>query len=140
MKYLLIFCLGLISLTVTSQSMAGVWNSYDSDGKLDSKVKITIKDGKLYGKLIKLYNSDGSIKTPKCTNCKGSRKDQPLTGMVFITGLKQSGKYWKGDKAIFYPKNGKSYDVKLWLENDNKLAVRGYLGWFYETHYWKRAK
>lgn len=141
MKYFIVICISLISLTGTSQSIAGMWGSYDDDtGKLNSEIEISIKDGKLYGKLVKIYNADGSIKNPKCSNCKGSKKDQPLTGMVFISGLEHSGKYWKGDNAMLYPKNGKSYDAKLWLENDNKLAVRGSVGFFYRTKYWKRLK
>lgn len=58
--------------------------------------------------------------------------------MIFITGLVKSGNSWTGDNAMLYPKTGKEYTAKIWLESDNKLAVRGYLGIFYETRYWKR--
>lgn len=140
MKYFLIFCISLISLTVTSQSIAGVWKTYDDGtGELNSEVEITIKNGKLYGKVIKLYNVDPS-KDYRCTQCTDYRKDKPQIGMTFITGLTQSGKYWTGSKLMLDPNTGKSYDAKLWLESENKLAVRGYLGWFYRTQYWIRVK
>ena len=37
------------------------------------------------------------------------------------------------------PKNGKTYKCAIWLDGQN-LKVRGYLGPFYETQVWKRAK
>lgn len=139
MKYLIILCLSLISLTCTSQSIEGVWKSYsDATGELKSEVKIYIKNGKLYGKIIKLHNLDVPYKDAICSKCTDYRKNQHAVGMEIITGLEQSGEYWKGDKALLDPSNGKLYDAKLWLENDNKLAVRGYIGWFFRTQYWIR--
>lgn len=141
MRYFIIFCLSLISLTGTSQSIAGMWGDYNDDtGKLNSEIEITIKDGKLYGRLIKIYDADGVAINPKCTKCTDSRKDQPQVGMEFISGLTQSGEFWIGNKAMLYPEKGKSYDAKLWLVNDNKLAVRGSVGLFYKTKYWKRLE
>lgn len=141
MKYLLIICLSLLGLTCTAQSIEGVWKSYDDNtGELKAEIKITIKNDKLYGKIIKLHNLKVPLKDVKCYDCTDYRKDQPLTGMEIITGLKKSGEYWTGDNALLDPKNGKLYDAKFWLENDNKLAVRGYIGWFFRTQYWIRAK
>lgn len=141
MKYYLILCFSLISALGNTQSISGIWESYDDQtGKLESEIEITIKNGTLYGKIIKLYNSDGSTRNPKCTKCTGRRKGQPIVGMVFISGLKQSGKYWLGDELMFNPNTGKSYDAKLWLEEPNKLAVRGYLGILYKTQYWIRVE
>ena len=141
MKYILLFCLTLFSLSVTSQSVEGLWNTYDgSSGKLKSEVKIYLKDGKLYAKLTKLYNVDEAAKNAKCVLCTDYRKDQPIVGMVFISGLTKSGNEWKGNKLVLDPNNGKFYDGKIWLVNDDKLAMRGYLGLFYQTEYWKRVK
>lgn len=141
MKYFFIFCFSLISANGISQSIAGVWKSYDDvTGKLESDVEITIINGKLYGKILKLYNLADPSKIPRCTSCTDYRKNQSQVDMVFITGLKKSGVYWIGDKAMLNPNTGKSYDAKLWLVNSNKLAVRGYLGWFFRTQYWIRMK
>ncbi|HZH86643.1 MAG TPA: DUF2147 domain-containing protein [Brumimicrobium sp.] len=140
-KYFLIICLSLVSIASTSQTVEGVWETYDhNSGALESDVKIYIKDGKLYGKTIKFYNAKESQNTAKCTLCKDYRKNQPLVGMVFMTGLVKSGKEWKGSKVLLDPNNGKEYDGEVWLVSDDKLAVRGYLGWFYQTQYWKRKK
>lgn len=141
MKYFFIFFLCLISLTGISQSIVGEWKTYDdATGELKSEVEITIRNGKLYGKILKLYNLDSASKNPKCIDCTDYRKGQPILGMEIITGLTQSGKYWTGNKTLLDPEIGKIYDAKLWLENNNKLAVRGYIGWFYRTQYWIRVK
>lgn len=55
-----------------------------------------------------------------------------------MTGLKETDGRWKGKKVLLDPSTGKHYDGEVWLINENKLAVRGYLGWFYQTQYWKR--
>ena len=141
MKYILLFCLTLFSFMATSQTVEGLWNTYDdSSGKLKSEVEIYIKDGKLYAKLTKLYNADEAAKNAKCVHCTDYRKDQPIVGMIFISGLTKSGKEWKGNKLVLDPQNGKFYDGKIWLVNNDKLAMRGYLGLFYQTQYWTRVK
>lgn len=139
MKYLLLLSLSLLSFMSYSQSVEGIWETYyDGTSKIKSDVKVYEKDGKLYAKIIKFYNMSDDEKNTKCTACKDYRKDQPVVGMVFMSGLKKSGDEWKGEAVLLDPKNGKEYDGLVWLENDNKLAVRGYLGWLYETKYWKR--
>src|SRR5690554_1127916 len=88
MRYFLIFCLSFVSFFGISQNIEGVWQTYDHDsGKLESDVKIYIKDGKLYGKTIKFYNAKEAQNRAKCTLCTDYRKDQPILGMVFMTGL-----------------------------------------------------
>ena len=141
MKYLLISCLSLMSFLSLSQTVEGIWKTYDYEsGELESDVKLYIKNGKLYGKIVKYYNADEAIINKKCTLCKDYRKDQPVLGMVFMNGLESSGKEWVGKEVLLDPDNGKEYEGKVWLENDDKLALRGYLGWLYQTHYWKRKE
>jgi len=60
--------------------------------------------------------------------------------MEFMSGLKKVGEKWEGKKVLLDPNNGKQYDGQVWLVNNDKLSVRGYLGWFYQTQYWKRKK
>ncbi|HTO38562.1 MAG TPA: DUF2147 domain-containing protein [Brumimicrobium sp.] len=139
MKYFLILIVTLFSFITYSQSIEGVWKTYDdSDGQLKSEVELYIKDGKLYGKIIKLHNLDIPYEDAICKLCNDSRKNKHVQGMEIISGLQFSGKEWSGNKKLLDPNNGKLYDAKFWLENDNKLAVRGYLGWFYRTQYWVR--
>lgn len=144
MKSVLLFCMTLSCITLiqsplfSQQGFEGLWATYDDNtGKLESEVELFIKNGKLYGKIIKLY---GISQDAICVNCTDYRKNKPIVGMVFMSGLTQNGKEWIGDNALLHPDNGKLYSGKVWLDSKDRLAVRGYLGWFYRTQYWKRVK
>lgn len=132
----------LLASSLSAQSVLGKWKTIDDEtGKPKSVVLLYKKDGKLYGKIEKLYREEGEEKDPICEVCPGSRKDQKIIGMNIITALKQDGKEWEGDNGILDPKNGKLYDCKLWLDESdtNKLQVRGYIAFFYRTQTWYRV-
>ena len=128
---------------MNAQTITGTWRTFDEDsGKAKSEVKIFIKDGKAYGNIIKLFKEKGEDPDPICTHGDDYRNGKKVIGMQIITGLKKDGDEWEGDDAIFDPENGKTYDCKIWLDEDNKdlLQVRGYIGFFFRTQTWKRVK
>lgn len=130
----------LFSFISFTQSVEGVWKQYnDETGDLESEVKIYEKNGKIYGKIIKIHKIKNGDENPICELCPGKRKNKPVIGMNIITGLSKDGNEWYADESILDPNNGELYDCKIWLENKNKLAVRGYLGWFFRTQYWVRV-
>ena len=77
----------------------------------------------------------------KCTECKGDLKDKPITGMLILKDLKKDVKEWNGG-TILDPNNGKVYKCYIVLENDNKLKVRGFIGFSIigRTQYWYRME
>lgn len=122
-----------------SQSVLGKWKTIDDEsGKVQSVVEIYKEGTKLYGKIIKIYPEPGDPEDPVCDKCTDHRKGQRIIGMKIISGLSQDGDVWKKDDGILDPKKGKLYDCRIWLETENKLAVRGYIGFFYRTQYWIR--
>ena len=131
-----------IALFLTSNAqVTGKWTTIDDEtGKAKSIVEIYKKDGKLYGKIIKLINP--TEKDPVCDKCTDYRKNKKIVGMNIITGLVKDGDEWEADDAILDPNNGKIYDCKIWVDEDNKnkLNVRGYIGFIYRTQYWYRVK
>ncbi|PHR42334.1 MAG: hypothetical protein COA32_17540 [Fluviicola sp.] len=130
----------IFSLVSYCQSVEGIWKTYnDETGKLESEVKLYKKNGKIYGKIIKLYKVVNGEKNPVCDLCPGYRKNKPVVGLNIITGLSRDGSEWYADESILDPNNGEIYDCRIWLVNKNKLAVRGYLGWFFRTQYWVRV-
>ncbi len=138
---LLILTLMMIWMSSFAQNIKGVWETYDDEsGILKSEVQIYEKNGKIYGKIIELHNLKVDTDNPICIKCTDYRKNEPVRGMEIITGLKKDGDEWYADDAILDPSNGKIYDCKMWLESHDKLAVRGYIGWFYRTQYWKRKE
>ena len=121
------------------QNVEGFWKTVDEDGEAKSIVKIfKTKDGSLEGIIYKILNPDK--KDSLCEKCKGEKKDMPIEGLTIIENMQQDDEEWK-DGSITDPNNGKTYDCKLWLDEDNTdvLNVRGYVGFFYRTQYWQRV-
>ena len=126
-----------------SQSVVGKWKTIDDEtGKPKSIVNLTIKDGKLYGQVLKLFRGPNEDKDPICDECPGKRKGKKVIGMTIVTALEKDGNEWEADDAILDPKDGKIYDCKVWLDEDNSniLNVRGYIGFFFRTQTWHRIK
>ncbi|MEO6170600.1 MAG: DUF2147 domain-containing protein, partial [Lysobacter sp.] len=91
------------------------------------------------GKVLQVLQSDKGP-NPKCTECDGDRKNQPVEGMVILWGIAGTGKEWKGGK-ILDPATGKVYSAKMTLSDDGKaLEVRGFMGFSLlgKTQTWQR--
>jgi uncharacterized protein (DUF2147 family) len=128
----------LFIVSVNAQSITGQWKTIDDEtGKEKSVVEIYKKGDKYFGKVISIV--DPTKRDSKCTLCNDSRKDQAVIGMEIIKDLVQDDDEFE-DGTILDPKNGKIYDCKIWLEDDNTLSVRGYVAFFFRTQTWKRVK
>jgi uncharacterized protein (DUF2147 family) len=129
-----------VNLAFGADSPLGKWNTIDDKtGKVKSEVQLYDQGGKLYGKITGLPEPNDAQGKPKvCTACKGADKDQPIVGLVIIKDLAADGERFKGG-TILDPEDGKVYKAEVWTEGD-KLKVRGYLGPFYKTQTWAKAK
>ena len=135
MKAVSILLLLLTSFTLQAQDIFGKWKTIDDNtGKPRSVVEIYEKDGKAYGKILKLFREPGEDPDPICDECTDYRKNQRVIGMTIITDMVRDGDEWE-DGEILDPENGKVYDCKLWVE-DGKLKVRGYVAFFFRTQTW----
>jgi uncharacterized protein (DUF2147 family) len=144
-----LFLLGILSMILfvsapVSKPVTGKWKTIDDEtGKPKSIVEIYKKtDGKLYGKIVKLYREKGENPDPICDDCTDYRKNKKIIGMEIITGLEKDGNEWYADNGILDPANGKIYDCKLWVDSQNsdKLYVRGYISFLYRTQTWHRVE
>lgn len=142
MRFLFFLFFGFGCITVFwSQSLVGKWKTVDdATGKERAVVEISLEQGKLYGKVLKIYSNPGEPLDPVCVKCKDYRKDKKIMGMEIISGLRREKNKWVLEDGILDPEKGKLYDCKLWLKNKNILAVRGYIGFFYRTQYWYRTE
>ena len=114
----------------------GVWKTIDDEtGEAKSQVKIYESNGKLRGKIIKLYKNPDAL----CTECEGEDYNTPILGMTIMWGLEQDDDEWN-EGRIFDPKKGKTYNCKIWLEDNGDLKVRGSAGPFYRTQTWHRVE
>ena len=132
MKRLLFAALTLMtaaSVFAQPVSPLGLWKNIDDEsGKPKALIRISEVNGELSGKIEKLFLTPTEDQNPKCTKCDGALKDQPVLGMIILTGLKRDGDEYKGGK-ILDPNNGKVYSSRLEIIADGKkLQVRGYIG------------
>lgn len=123
---------------LTAQSPTGTWVTVNDDDQPESHISIYTENGKLYGKIIKILNP--ARVNAKCDKCEGERKGKPVLNMVVMEGLVKNGNKWEGD--IVDPKNGKVYSCFIELENQDRLKVRGFVGFSLlgRTEYWRRLK
>ena len=129
-----------ISFVSTAQNVIGKWHSIDPDtGSKESVINVYLEGDKLYGKIIEILKEEDKDK--KCIECTGKDKDKPIEGLVIIRGLQKDGDEWT-DGKILDPKNGKLYKCYVTLEEENKLKLRGYIGFSLmgRTEYWYRVK
>lgn len=121
-------------------SAEGRWRTIDDEtGLAKSIVHIYRSGDELKGDVVELLNP--TEPNPRCTECKGSRRNQPIEGLNIIWGLEQDGDEWV-DGSILDPENGKEYSAKLAVtEGGTRLDVRGYLGFALigRTQTWERV-
>ena len=129
------------ALALGADTPLGTWNTVDDKtGKVVSEVQLYEQGGKIYGKIVRLANPTDEKGKPKvCTKCRGADEDQPLLGLVIVRDLSPEKDRFKGG-TILDPSDGKVYKAEVWTEGSDTLKVRGYLGPFYKTQTWTKAK
>ncbi len=138
-----------LCLLVSSAALAdgaspvGKWKTIDDSTKQPkSIVAIYEENGKLFGKIEKLFLKPEEEQNPVCDKCEGALKDKPIIGMVILRDLEKDDDEWSGG-TVLDPENGKTYKVILEVEDGGKkLKVRGYIGFSLigRTQYWLKAE
>ena len=126
--------------TPADMSPVGIWKQIDDKtGEAKSLIQISDVNGELTGKVLKVLKSRKGP-NPLCDKCSGALKNQPVTGMEILRGMKPDGSSWSGG-TILDPKSGRTYrcDMKV-IDGGQKLKVRGYIGFslFGRTQVWLR--
>lgn len=139
-RLILVYLLTLVTLSASSQSILGKWKTVDdASGEEKSIVEIYQEEGKVYGKIIEIF--DPEKRNLPCISCKGKDYNKPVLGLEIIKDMKKVGNAFKHG-TITNPEDGNEYDCRLKLDdkNSDRLQVRGYLMFFYRTQYWIRAE
>ena len=138
--YLFLFFLS-VSASLYSQNIIGKWKTIDDEtNEPRSVVELYERNGKVYGKILKLLLKPNEEQDPVCEECdvNDARYQKKIIGMEILKEMKKSGEeYSEGN--ILDPNNGKIYNCKIWLEG-NDLKLRGYWGPFYRTQTWQRLQ
>ena len=141
MKLILSTIIVLIAFAhIDAQSIEGKWKTIDDEtGEAKSVVEIYERNGKYFGKIIKLFRNPSQDPDPICDECPEDdpRYKQKIIGMEIIKDLEKNGDEYT-DGTVLKPDEGKIFKCKIWIENE-KLKIRGYWGWFYRTQTWVRA-
>ena len=141
-KLNLVLAIILLSFSANAQSVIGKWKSIDDEtGKAKSVVEVYENNGKLFGKIVELLDRAPGEEDPICDKCTDDRKNKHIVGMEIIRNMEKDDEKYE-DGTIMDPGNGKTYDCKLWIDEDNAdiLKVRGYISFFYRTQTWYRVK
>jgi len=124
----------------TSQSPVGMWENYHPDkGTPLSHIEFFEEDGSLNARVLEILDEE---MPPVCEACTGARRNKELPGMVVIWNLKPGKKSkWKKGR-ILDPGSGKIYKCFVQLLSDDRMKVRGYLGFkaLGKTQYWSRVE
>ena len=139
MKHLFLLAIILLSITAKAQTIIGQWETFDDITKEKKAVIEIYKTNNLYfAKIIENFIGENNA---LCENCKGQKKDKPIIGLVIIENIKKNGDEFN-EGIILDPENGETYKCYLKLINNDKLKVRGFLGFsiFGRTQYWSRKK
>lgn len=122
-----------------AKAPVGTWvTTDDRTGKKRSEVRLSLNQGEVSGKIVRVYAEKGD--TGVCKSCPGKFRNQPIKGIQFLWGLKEnSDGSWSGGE-ILDPKSGKIYHARM-MQKGNKLYVRGYVGlpFLGRTQIWERA-
>jgi len=118
----------LISFEAYSQNKAdGVIGIWLTSGKEPAKIQIFKSGEKYYGKIIWLKNptENGKQRTDG-NNPDKSKRNNPIIGLLMLTGFKFDGDdEWKGGD-IYDPESGKTYSSYMYIKDNNTLKVRGF--------------
>lgn len=127
------------------KAIEGYWTAIsDKTHKPSSVIKISVKNNRLVGKVMKgLEKKKPGEEDKTCISCPLPFKDKKILGLEFMWGLKQSDPtHWEGGHVLD-PESGHIYSVNASLSEDgSKLMMRGYIGisLFGRTQTWLRRE
>ena len=140
--FFLTVILAVILLPVMSQSYSadailGKWLNEDED----AHIEVYMENGMYYGKIVWLKNpidEETGKQEVDDKNPDESLQNRPIIGLVILKDFVFDGeKEWE-DGTIYDPKNGKTYDCYMKLDEEGVLKIRGYIGisWIGRSSYW----
>ena len=123
----------------------GYWKHVDEEtGKTQSIFKLFEYEGKLVGKIVKVFPKAGKPAQAVCSECEGRQKGKPVVGLIFFWDFVRDGddRHKWVDGKILNPEDGKTYSAEAELSGDGQtLKVFGYIRLLVKvggTSVWKR--
>ena len=107
-------------MAVAADPIEGLWKV--SDGK--ATIRVTIEKGKLVGRITAVSNPSWVFDTENKDPKMQTRK---IIGLPMVWGFHKKGDKWEGGQ-VYDSANGKTYKGKIWLEGNDKMVMRGFVG------------
>ncbi|HKJ78257.1 MAG TPA: DUF2147 domain-containing protein [Prolixibacteraceae bacterium] len=139
---LLLVVYSLTSFAQEADKILGVWWNEEKT----SKIEIEKKDGKYIGTIVYMvpekYENGQPPKDKE--NPDESLRNRSVVGLQILSGFEYDAKdkEWT-DGKIYDPKTGNTYDCYAWLENDDLLKLKGFVGgirWLGRSSEWYRTE
>ena len=132
----------LFTAAYAQDGVFGKWVTIDDvTGDKKSVVEIYKCDGKVCGKIIKLFRTPDQDPDPLCDKCPedDARYNQKVIGMEIMRNMEADDDEYSGG-TILKPDEGTIYRCRIWIDDEGNLKVRGYWGFLYRTQTWHRYK
>jgi uncharacterized protein (DUF2147 family) len=128
------------------EGVFGYWKTIDDEtGKPQAVIRLWEYQGKLVGRIVKLFPKPGEEANPVCDECSGSLHNKPVIGMTFLWGFVRdqgNDRKWTNGEIVD-PDSGDQYHCQLELtDGGKKLEVFGYIRLLVKvgrTEVWLRA-
>lgn len=132
--------LPLAAQKYSGDAILGKWMNEDRD----ANVEVYKEAGKYFGKIVWLKDPiDEVTGKPKVDDENGdvSLQNRPIMGLVILKDFVFDGDEEWEDGTIYDPKNGKTYDCYMEIDEEGILKIRGYIGfsWIGRSTYWTRV-
>lgn len=141
-KTIILMAVVFASVSLYAQSadaIVGKWLNKDKD----AHIQIYKNGNQYFGKLVWLKNPNDDNGKPKTDtkNPDEKLKSRPIWGLEILKNFTYSDGTWE-DGTIYDPKSGKTYSCKMTMQGNDKLNVRGYIGFSFigRTDIWTRVK
>lgn len=144
-KLIILISMAIYTLSAIAQEadkITGVWQNEEKT----SKIEIEKKDGKYIGAIVFIIpeNYENGEPPKDDENPDESLRNRSLLGLQILSGFEYDAKEeeWKNGE-IYDPKSGNTYDCYAWLESDDLLKLKGFVGgirWLGRSSEWYRTE
>jgi len=143
-KLIILLFLGIYAVTGFAQEADKIVGVWWNDEKT-SKIEVEKKDGKYIGTIVYMipekYENGQPPKDDE--NPDPALRDRSVVGLQILEGFIYNPKKKEWQKGTIYdPKSGNTYDCYGWLESDDLLKLKGYIGgirWLGRSSEWYRT-
>ncbi|MCG6188203.1 DUF2147 domain-containing protein [Maribellus maritimus] len=143
-KLFVLFLLATYAIAGFSQDADKILGVWWNDEKT-TKIEVEKKDGKYIGTIVYMipekYENGQPPKDKE--NPEPELRDRSIVGLQILSGFEYNAKKeeWK-EGTIYDPKSGNTYDCYGWMENEDLLKLKGFVGgmrWLGRSSEWYRT-